>query len=195
MTDSSAQDLYAFVFKGLLTEDALDAAGRRQHSEYDGDLSEITRLVALDSLDNEHVARAQVMSVAYTAIVAFENSVREFISSTLLEELKEDWWEKGTSKKIRDAAEKRRDEEAKVRWHTPRGEDPIHYTMLPNLLSIIRQNFEIFEPYLHDVDWVAAVFDVVERSRNVIMHSGVLSKRDLARLGSSLRDWNTQVST
>jgi len=178
----------------MLTEDALDEAGRKNGSAFDNDLEATARLAGIDSLDETAVENAQTMSVVYTAIAAFENSVRDFISSTLLEEIGEDWWEKGTSKKIKDAAEVRKEEEEKVRWHTPRGADPIHYTMMPNLLNIIRQNFDIFEPYVHDIDWAASVFDVIERSRNVIMHSGELSKRDIARLGSTLRDWNTQVS-
>ena len=66
--------------------------------------------------------------------------------------------------------------------------------MLPNLASIIENNFVHFEPYLHNVAWVKSVFEVVERSRNVIMHSGSLSERDMARLGSLIRDWNSQVA-
>ncbi|QGY00408.1 hypothetical protein EI983_13145 [Roseovarius faecimaris] len=135
------------------------------------------------------------MSVVYTAIAAFENSVRELITSTLLENVGAAWWEDCVSKKIRDAADSRRKEEEKVKWHTQRGSDPIQYTMLPNLLNIIRQNGDYFEDFIHDIDWAASIFDTVEKSRNVIMHSGTLSKRDIARLGSLFRDWNTQVAT
>ena len=74
------------------------------------------------------------------------------------------------------------------------GDDPIKFTMLPNLGNIIAQNFTHFEPYLHNAEWVKSVFEVVDRSRNVIMHSGSLSDRDMARLGSLIRDWNSQVS-
>ena len=42
-------------------------------------------------------------------------------------------------------------------------------------------------------DWAAAIFDVIERSRNVIMHSGVLDKEDIQRLGINIRDWIKQV--
>jgi len=86
------------------------------------------------------------------------------------------------------------DEEKKIRWHVQRGDDPIRFTMLPNLANIIAQNFRHFEPYLHNVEWVKSIFETVERSRNVIMHSGILSDRDVARLGSLIRDWNSQVS-
>jgi molecular chaperone DnaK (HSP70) len=39
------------------------------------------------------------------------------------------------------------------------------------------------------------IFDAIERSRNVIMHSGTLGKRDVARVGSLINDWSRQVST
>jgi hypothetical protein len=186
---------YSFVMRGLLAEDSLDAAGRKKNSNYENELEQIADLVGLDALDDEKIAAAQLMAVVYTAVAAFENSVRDLVSSTLLEQKGENWWADATSAKIRKAAEDRREEEEKVKWHTPRGSDPIQYTMLPNLLSIIRQNFDDFEPYVFDIDWVASVFDIIERSRNVIMHSGNLSRRDIARLGSTLRDWNTQVAT
>jgi hypothetical protein len=84
------------------------------------------------------------------------------------------------------------DEEEKVRWHTPRGAEPINFTMLPNLLNIIRQNSDRF-PIIPNIDWAANIFDAVERSRNVIMHSGRISRRDMARLGTFIRDWAAQV--
>ena len=130
----------------------------------------------------------------YTTVAAFENSVRSLIKSILLECLGEDWWATGVSEKIRKSAEARMDEEKKIRWHVQRGDDAIQFTMMPNLANIIAQNFVHFEPYLHNVDWVKNIFEIVERSRNVIMHSGTLSDRDMARLGSLIRDWNAQAS-
>jgi hypothetical protein len=134
------------------------------------------------------------MSVVYTAIAAFENSVRELISKTLLEEVGENWWQTCVSQKIRDQATGRMEEEEKVRWHTPRGQDPVYYTMLPNLLNILRQNHDRFAAFVPNIEWAASIFDVIERSRNVIMHSGTLNARDIARLGTFIRDWTTQVA-
>ena len=47
---------------------------------------------------------------------------------------------------------------------------------------------------MHDMEWAAGVFDLIDRSRNGTMHSGTLSQRDMARLGTFIRDWTTQVS-
>lgn len=192
---SEADKLYARVFRALLTEEALDKAGRKSSSDIGVEYDDILRLAGSESLDEVHVASATLMSAVYITVAAFENSVRELISRTLLEEVGADWWEQCVPKSAREAAEKRKSSEEKVKWHTQRGDDLIQYTMLPNLLAIIRNNIDHFEAAVNDIEWASSVFDAVERSRNVIMHSGSLSKRDISRLGSSIRDWTTQVST
>ena len=195
MPDADDNSLYSFVFRGVLTEEALDRAGRQKRRTSELDQAEIAALVALDELDEEHLNRAREMSMVYIAIAAFENSVRELISRTLLENVGENWWIECVSEKIRKAAAQRQEDEAKVRWHAQRGSDPIQYTMLPNLLNIIRSQYEHFEPFVHNIDWAASIFDSIERSRNVIMHSGYLGQRDIARVGSLLRDWSSQVAS
>lgn len=186
---------YAFVMRAHLTEEALDVAGRVSRRAAFKDQEDLERLAGIDALDERHVASAKEMAVVYVAIAAFENSVRELITKTMLETKGAEWWTAYVSERIRNAAQQRMAEEDKVRWHAQRGQDPINYTMLPNLLSIIRQNFEQFEPFIHDIEWAAQIFDAIERSRNVIMHSGILSRRDVARVGSLINDWSRQVAT
>lgn len=186
--------LYEFIYRANLAEQSLDQAGRRSTSMLRFDEANIRGTLGIEVLDTEHVASAEKMSFVYITVAAFENSVRDLIKSVLLETSGEGWWEACVSDKLRTAANNRRQEEQKIRWHVQRGDDPIRFTMLPNLANIIAQNAEAFEPYLPNIEWVRSVFDIVERSRNVIMHSGVLSDRDIARLGSMIRDWNSQVS-
>jgi len=188
-------DVYNFVYRAQLTEEALDVAGRSTRRAPEYDHVKIAEQLSIDELDERHLASARAMAIVYAAIAAFENAVRELISKTLLENAGEKWWEERVSEKIREQAKRRMDEEAKVKWHGQRGQDPIYYTMLPNLMNIIRSNQADFTPFVHDFEWAASIFDIVERSRNVIMHSGVLDSRDIARLGTFIRDWTTQVAS
>ena len=55
-------------------------------------------------------------------------------------------------------------------------------------------NQEHFEAYVPRVDWATALFSTLERSRNVITHSGFLAMPDAERIGMHIRDWNKQVS-
>ena len=189
----SLDNIYQFVFKGLLTEESLDIAGRakpRTDGYFDAD---VAKALSIELLDDDLVAEAKQMAAVYTAVAAFENSARDLVRDTLIGEFKDKWWNDGVSEKVRKRSEGRRDEENKNRWHTPRGDDPINYTELNDLVSIVRNNEEIFQPFVPGVEWVKSIFDVIERSRNVIMHSGKLSKPDIERLGINIRDWIKQV--
>jgi hypothetical protein len=177
-----------------LAEESLDRSGRLKRNLSSSILeAEFSKRLCLDLLDEEFVNQAKLMATVYAAIASFENTVREFIKKRLLEEIGENWWENGVSKTIRDKAESRRDEESKIRWHTPRGEDLINYTEFGDLTSIISQNWSSFEAYVESQDWVRQLIKTIEKSRNVIMHSGVLGKEDIERIGTLVRDWIRQV--
>jgi hypothetical protein len=187
-------DLYAFVFRGLLTEEALDEGGRVRRFGLSAHLDqEIATRLPIDSLDEDLVSRAQRMAVVYVAIAAFENSVREFVSKVLLEQVGADWWTTKVSDKIRDKADSRRKEEEKIRWHTPRGDEPINYTEFGDLSAIVGQNWPLFEDYVQSQDWMRQIISTIERSRNVIMHSGELGLQDIERIATSIRDWIRQI--
>lgn len=188
--------LYSFVFKGILTEEALDKTERVKKSKFGNEeFKAIHTKLGIGELDDELVIKAQKMAIVYTAICAFENTVRQFVSKKLLENIGENWWTENVSDKIRTKAESRRDEENKVRWHTPRGDTIINYTEFGDLLSIMRHpdNWQYFEPHLVSIEWADQIIKTIERSRNVIMHSGELVNQDIERIGMYIRDWINQV--
>lgn len=133
------------------------------------------------------------MATVYTAISAFENTIREFVVKILIENKGENWWEDCVSEKIRNKAETRKEQEDKVRWHTQRGDSLINYTEFGDLASIMNNNLELFSDYIVSIEWARNIIATVERSRNVIMHSGELSARDIERIGINIRDWISQV--
>lgn len=193
MTESKLSSIYEFVYRGQLADAALDAAGRRNRYTDHGDLPEIAHALSLELYDDEFIGPARLMAVVYTAIASFENSVRRFVYKVLIDKFGETWWEQGVSKKIRDFAEARRDDEERTKWHGVRGDDLLSYTELGHLPNIMQQNWEDFEPYVRRIDWATSIFATLERSRNVIMHSGSLALPDVERLGILMRDWNKQV--
>ena len=133
------------------------------------------------------------MATVYTAIAAFENSVRRFVVKILIETKGENWWADCASEKIRRNAESRKRDEEKIRWHTPRGDSMINYTEFGDLVSIMSQNLDLFEAYIVSIDWARQIIQTIERSRNVIMHSGELGRKDIERIGTNIRDWISQV--
>jgi hypothetical protein len=185
--------LYEFSYRGQLADEALDAAGRTKFAHAAESEAEMAGRLSLGVLDDDLVAAARYMSTVYTAIAAFENSARTLVRSTLLEEKGENWWDECVSEKVRKSAESRQAEDEKNRFHSRRGESPLNYTDLKGLLSIVRNNWPLFEPFMPTIEWADNIFDAIERSRNVIMHSGTIDNEDAARVGIHIRDWVTQV--
>jgi hypothetical protein len=190
----SPDQVYAFAMRGLLTEQALENVGAKRRRVTQLGADETTaKALSVELIDEEFVASARKMAIVYTTIAAFENSVRDLVSDVMLENVGSDWWTKCVSRKIRDKAEGRRKEEERYRWHAQRGYEPLQYTDFGDLASIIQQNWQFFEPYMQSVGWVQNIFDTLERSRNVIMHSGELDDHDIDRIGIHIRDWVKQV--
>lgn len=192
----NTDSLYSFVFKGLLTDEALDKTQRIKRTKFKNEeFKKLHDTLGIDELEDELVLQAKKMSIVYTAICAFENTVRQFVSKKLLETNGENWWDICVSEKIRQKAEIRRTEENKIRWHTPRGDSIINYTEFGDLLTIIRlpNNWPFFEPHINSIEWADQIIKTLERSRNVIMHSGELVNQDIERIGMYIRDWLNQV--
>ena len=188
--------LYAFTFRGQLAEQAVLGTGLSTRAGMeDVNVGEFSKAVSIDLLDDDDVDTAREMAVVYVAITAFERAARRFVQRVLFEEFGDDWWARGVSEKIRKFAERRQAEEVKTRWHADRGGDPLDYTEMGQLPNIIQQNWELFEAHVPRLDWATALFGTVERSRNVIMHSGELSLEDAERVGINIRDWVRQVGT
>ena len=186
--------LYSFVMRGELTKVALEGSGTiSKHAASDALAQEYIVCLSLDLLDDECVNSAKVMATVYTAIAAFENMVRQFIVKVLLEHKGENWWEICVSDKIRKFAESRKKDEEKIKWHTPRGDSMINYIEFGDLVSVMQQNYELFEAHIISIDWARQIIQTLERSRNVIMHSGELGRKDIERVGTNIRDWISQV--
>lgn len=184
--------IYDFVYRAALAEEALDREGRPRTALpfLDEDVAE---KVSLSLLDDHFVAQARRMATVYTAIAAFEQTVRDLVQRVMLEEAGADWWDTKVSSGIRAKAKKRQEDEAKHRFHTQRGDDPISFIDFGDLLNVMRANEAAFEPFWPSPEWARGIFDAVERSRNVIMHSGLLDLEDIERVGMNIRDWVRQV--
>ncbi|HEY0681073.1 MAG TPA: Swt1 family HEPN domain-containing protein [Steroidobacter sp.] len=190
---SGQLDLYSFVYRGVLAEESL----RRSIPSSDNDPNEpeedVRRRMPLESIDDGLVLAARKMAWIYVAIAAFENSVRVFVGERLLEKVGEDWWDSVVSNEIRTQAEKRKKDEEQIRWHGARGTSPLSYVQLGDLASIIQNNHIAFKELIPSVEWAREIFRSLERSRNVIMHSGQLKMGDVERVAMNIRDWLRQV--
>lgn len=186
-------DLYSFVYRGVLSEEALDRAGRRKRSHFGAEQArELQKSLSFDLLDPQQLAEGQRMSIVYAAIHAFENSVRAMVVKAMGEKHGATWWEK-VPERIRKTSKSRMEEDAKYRWHGARGASEVNYCDFGDLSSIIVTNWEVFEDLLGNMEWAKATLTSLEKSRNIVMHGGSVAKEDVERIGMNIRDWIRQA--
>lgn len=186
-------DLYSFVYRGVLANEAIRLAAPFPAEEQKETEEDIRRRVPLDLFDDASVFSARKMGWVYVAIAAFENSVRAFIEERLLEKVGANWWDSAVSAEVRRRADGRRKEEEQIRWHSSRGTSPLAYVELGDLASIIQNNHALFRDLVPTIEWAREIFRSLERSRNVVMHSGQLKMTDIERVAMNIRDWVRQV--
>lgn len=152
-----------------------------------------------DEIDPKYVEQSKTMLTVFATITAFENTTREFVYTTLTGSYGTEWWDKGVQNGIREKAQSRKDSGTKVKWHVHRGDAMMSYLEFGDLPKIIcsQGNWPYFEPFFgfpNAQEWVKTTFDAIEKSRNVIMHSGVLDELDIIRVGMNIRDWLRQIN-
>lgn len=193
-------DLYSFAFRGLLAEEALDKAGRKKYYTEEAFFSEdLAQKLQFNEINPKYVEQSKTMITVFATITAFENATREFVYTTLLGAYNAEWWSKGVQTNIREKAQTRKELETKVKWHVHRGDAMMSYLEFGDLPKIMcsKDNWQFFEPFFafaNAQEWVKTVFDAIEKSRNVIMHSGVLDELDIVRVGLNIRDWLHQIN-
>jgi hypothetical protein len=186
-------DLYSFVYRGVLSEEALDKVGRRRRNHFGSEQArDIQKSLSFDLHDPLLLAEAQRMSVVYASIHAFENSVRATVVKAMTETHGATRWEKVPGR-IRKLCKSRMVEDATFRWHGARGASEINYCDFGDLSSIVVTNWEIFEDLLGNMEWAKAILSSLEESRNIVMHGGSVAKEDVERIGMNIRDWIRQA--
>ena len=186
-------NLYSFIYRGILTEEALDKVGRHRRKHFGAEEArEIQKTLCYDLLEPESLADSQRMSTVYAAIHAFENMVRHLVTKAMAEHHGEQWWQK-VPERIQKTVKTRMEEDAKFRWHGARGTSEMNYCDFSDLSSIIVTNWVAFEDVLANLEWAKAVLSTLEKSRNITMHGGVLAKEDVERIAINIRDWIRQT--
>ena len=146
-------DIYAFVYKGILTDVGLDKVGRQKNKNINAvEMQELRKSLNFDLLDTDIIADAQRMALIYIAIHSLENMIRNFVSKTLSDEFGEDWWEH-IPDGIRRSVEVRISEDEKLRWHSSRGKSKIMYSDFGDLLKMINAHWVLFEDILISLEW------------------------------------------
>ena len=187
------EKLKEFTFNAMLLEDTLFAMQKTGIPVKEGiQQTPVTRVIESD-FSPIIWQQALEMSSVYAMIYCIENTLRNFVVDRLSERYGLDWWESCVSKNIKNAAQKLKASEEKNKYHSSRGDSPIHYTMLYNLAQIITSNWEEFADIIPNQAWIVSRMDDLTMCRNVIAHTGILPKYEVERIESIARDFISQL--
>jgi len=187
------KNLKQFVFNALLAEDTLSSLNDIGIDVKN--LSGVKETMRVVEKDFSPVIwyNANKMSSVYTAIYCIENTLRNFIQERLLERKGIDWWETSIPANVKRAVQKLKDDEVKNKYHAIRGDSLINYTMLGNLADIITNNWDDFSDIIPNQAWINSRVTDLEKSRNIIMHTGVLDEYEIERIEMIVRDLLRQI--
>ena len=129
--------------------------------------------------------KAKQMSETYMYLYCVENSLRAFIEKIARENYGDDFLKnlklnKDMKKKVR----VRKKSQEKKKWLSVRGESDIFYLDLDELGKIIRNNWEIFEPYFESQEWIVTNINEISDCRHPVAHHSFLEEheRDIVRI-------------
>lgn len=182
-----------FVFNGILTHDGLV---RLSDSGIRTDLTPVQDIVergAQAEFPSRLLNAAGRMASVFVLFFCIENSARELITQRLAERYGSSWWDQKVPQRIREVVEKLRASESVHRYHTARSSEMIGYTMFGQLEQIIVSNWDDFKDIFNQQSWISSRFSDLEKSRNIIMHTGVLAEYEIERVEMIVRDWVRQT--
>lgn len=188
----SVTKLKQFVFNGILTEDSLSTLEKEGISIRQG--SQIQPIARIEETDFSPriIHGASRMASIYIVFFCLENAVRELISARLSERKGIEWWN-SVPEKIKKKVSELIKEEERYKYHAQRATSNIGYTMFGNLGQIIIANWDEFSDLFPNQHWLTSRFEDLEKSRNIIMHTGLLPEIEIERIESITRDWLRQV--
>lgn len=122
------------------------------------------------------------MTNAYKILFKLENHLRNFIEKKLIESFGVNYWTDGISQGIRDKVDKFKTEESVYPWKISVTKSNMEYLRFPDLLRIIKNKQEIFQPIFSDIAQIELRLNELENIRNAIAHTRTLSEESITRL-------------
>jgi hypothetical protein len=153
------------------------------------------KVAGIPGLSPAHAQQAKAMAErVYPILYLFENSARDLIEAVMAAEYGPSWWETAVPKKLRAAAEKRKQDELRDAWHLPRGRRPIDYLLLTDLSAIVRSRWKDFSHLFPRPSWFEElVSGDMNVPRRVIAHMNPIGPEDVAGMEAAFRKWVRQL--
>lgn len=149
------------------------------------------------ALPSGRVREAKRMATIYSFLYIFENSVREFIRTTLENLHGKNWWNTFVSTETKNKASDRQNKQGVSRYYGTKAPHPIYLVDLDDLRNIIIRNWKDFEPKLPKLPntqaWTINTIQMIEETRNIVAHNNPISKDDEQKLKVNFKEWVKRI--
>lgn len=137
----------------------------------------------LESMQKPMEDSTNLMLNAYRLLFHLENYMRKFIESQLIARYKNEWWDKGITRTMRESIDNKRKIELAAGWKVSKTNSGMEYLDFADLEKVIRNNWkECFESYFRDQGKVTHRLMMLENIRNSIAHTRTLTTDSMTRL-------------
>lgn len=126
----------------------------------------------LNILPNEVKQKGKEMAELYVTLYCIENSLRNFIDSTLTDALGDNYFSMiSVPSDIAKGITTRKKEESQNKWLPIRGDKQMYYLDFIDLSKIILNNWEYFKAYFPTQSWISTKIDELYKVRCLIAHN------------------------
>jgi hypothetical protein len=150
----------------------------------------------LPGMTPTHAREGKLMAErVYPILYVFENSARDVITRVLEAALGPDWWDQVSWSDARGEVKRRKAMEGKDAWHSKRGEGPLDYLDLGQLVELVGKPkvWPYFSSIFPRENWFAGVVDDLTVSRRVIAHMNPLTTEDIEQVEAGFKRWVKQI--
>jgi hypothetical protein len=135
-------------------------------------------------LKDRTVDNSTVMSGEYEILFRLENHLRQFIEKNMRLRYGSGWWNSGHIPiKVKDNVDKLIQDERSLGWQLSETNNDTEYLQFGHIGNIILKNWkDCFEQFFHDQIKITSKLNELEKIRNSIAHTRMLSQEGSKRL-------------
>lgn len=133
--------------------------------------------IVVELLPEDIITKGKDMSDAYVLLYCVENSIRIFIERISHDKFGDDFLYKiKISSDLKTKIRNRKSDEEKNKWLSIRGGNDLFYLDLDDLGKIIQNNWDLFERFFPNQNWIIGKIDEIAKCRNLIAHNSYIKK-------------------
>jgi hypothetical protein len=145
--------------------------------------------IDLGSFDAELLGRAERMAPYFQATFCIEKGLRELVSERMTQSYTDKWWKEKVDSKLQLEVKKNRQQELATLMFV-RSEDPMEYTTILQVISILEQYWEIFKnDFTMGLSRLRDTANTLNQLRIVIAHNSELTDEQKKKFEVMMDDW------